>query len=323
MKTIVSLTRTITATLVLCLVVAVAAIAQGNLPPTSVFARSYNGWNIVGQQANTYTFNGGVCTYSPYTNGNAPPFFVFSGLQSSTTVYFPVAIVDADPTKSEIVTPTSTVQGSGSCGFAATTANAHVSFVLSSGTAGLQEAIVSQQQSAPTFDVFLDKSWYQSVAGLPGSPSAASIIAAAKGNSNVAIVDTTTTPWTFYSYNGTGYTVAASNQTVPTLALGQGAGGTPTSTSVVGTGTSGLVSLTTGGTAPTTAATIFTLTWPAIASGGFQYAPTCTITSAGTNVAPVGTTTSVAGPPAVATYTSNATTALTNTTAYKFSYSCR
>lgn len=310
---------TVLSLVILC---ATLATAQGNLPPTSVYARQYNAWSIVGQQANTYTFNGGACNFSPLTNGFMPQFFAFGGYQSSTYVYFPVAILDADPTKSEIVTPTATSSTSSSCGFSASTQNSHTSFTLQSGTAGLQEAIVNQLQSSPVFDVLLDKYWYQTVAGLPGSPSAYSLIAAAKGNANVAIVDTTTTPWTYFCYNGTNYSTCASNQTVPTLATGQGAGGTPTATSVVGTGISGVVSLTTGGTTPTANATIFTLTWPSIATGGFQYDPVCTVSSIGVNVASVGTG-ATASSPAVLTYTSNATTALSNTTAYKWSYTCR
>ena len=199
------------AAFILAIACTVTASAQ-NLPPTWVFARSYNGWNILGQQANTYTFNSGVCNYTPATNGNEPSFFVFSGYQTniSTTVpvYFPVAIVDANTASSEIVTPTATYQGSSSCGFAAATTYTHTSFNLISGTAGLQEAIVSQQQSSPVFDVILDKYWYQAVAALPTyptTPNAQTIIAAVQGNANVGIVDTTTMPWTYYSWNGTKY----------------------------------------------------------------------------------------------------------------------
>lgn len=303
-----------------------AAFAQGpsNFPPTAVYARAYAAWNLLGQQANTFTFNGNVCTFTAYNNGQSSPFFAFSGLNSSTTVYFPVAITDAVTANSEIVTPTSTSNTSASCGFAGTTAHSHTSFVLSSGTAGLQEAIIYQPQSAPPSTVILDRYWYQLVKGLPGPPTSASIINSVAGNANVQIVDTTTAPYTYYCYNGTNYTACAGNYTVPTLtSLGQGAGGTPASTSIVGTGTTGIIKLTTGGTTPTTSANIFLVTWPAIASGGFQYAPVCTVSSIGTNVAPVGTVSTTAGPPATLSYTSNATTALTNSTAYVFSYVCR
>lgn len=210
MRSISNVARCALSSVLLFLAVGVLAPAQANLPPTWVFARAYNGWSIIGQQANTYTFNGGVCNYSPYNNGNTPSFFVFSGSQAGVTVYNPVAIIDANPTQSEIVTPTSTTQSGASCGFAGSVLNQHTSFQLQSGTAGLQEAILTQQQSSPVLDVILDKYWYQSIAALPGAPTPASIIAAAKGNANVGIVDTTTAPWTFYAYNGTGYVAAAS-----------------------------------------------------------------------------------------------------------------
>ncbi len=191
-----------------------SAFAQ-NLPPTAVYARDYNYGAIQSAQANTYTFNGpGACQYTPTggsVNGLANNFFVFSGTQGATTVYFPTAILDATPTLSEIVTPSATTQGATSCGFAATTVNTHTSFQLQSGTAGLQEAIASAPQSAPLFDVVLDKSWYQLIAGLPGPPTAASIIAALTGNTNVDIVDSTTAPWTYYAWNGASYAAVSAS----------------------------------------------------------------------------------------------------------------
>lgn len=227
------------------------AFAQINQPPTWVFARAYNGWQLIGQQANTYTFNGGVCNFTPYNNGNTPSFFVFSGTQGASTVYFPVAIVDANPALSEIATPTSTTQGASTCGFAASTVNQHVSFILQSGTAGLQEAIVTQQQSTPVFNVLLDKYWYQSVAGLPGAPTAASLIATVTGNSNVSIVDTTTSPWTTYSWNGVKYAAVQSTAGYPNLGVSSyTAIAAPTALSTAAA-TNGLITTaTTGGTIP-------------------------------------------------------------------------
>jgi hypothetical protein len=200
------LTTLSTIAIVASLLVA-GAFAQGppNYPPTWVYARAYNGWNIVGQQASTYTFNGGVCYYSPYNNGQSPSFFDFSGFQGSTTVYNPVFIQDSNAALNEIVTPTSTTNSTASCGFAATTANSHTSFTLSSGTAGLQEAITNQLQSTPAFVVVLDKYWYQLVAAFPSTTTPQSIIGALTGANTVYIVDTTTAPWTFYSWNGSKY----------------------------------------------------------------------------------------------------------------------
>ena len=125
-----------------------------------------------------------------------------------TPVYFPVAITDATPSLSEVVTPTSTTQGATTCGFAASPSNTHISFTLQSGTSGLQEAVASGWNNPPTFDVVLDKTWYQLQAALGtylNGSTAAAIIPKITGTTNVAIVDTTTTPWTFYTWNGTAY----------------------------------------------------------------------------------------------------------------------
>lgn len=245
--------RNAVAIVALCLVCAVSLVAQGpsSLPPTWVFARAYNGWNIIGQQTNTYTFNGGVCNYAPYNNGATASFFVFSGFQGSTTVYFPVFIQDANPALNEIVTPTSTTQGSGSCGFAASTANSHTSFNLTSGTAGLQEAIATQFQTTPVFDVILDKNWYQTVAGFPVTTTPQSIIGSVTGNANVGIVDVTTTPWTYYSWNGSKYVVNAGASGVSFSSVTAVAAPTALSTAAA---TSGLITTaTTGGTLPASA----------------------------------------------------------------------
>ena len=67
----------------------VPAFAQGPsiYPPTWVYARAYNGWSLQGQSTNTFIFNGAVCNYAPYNNGNTASFFDFSGYQGSTLVY--------------------------------------------------------------------------------------------------------------------------------------------------------------------------------------------------------------------------------------------
>lgn len=257
-------------------VMAVAAVAllslappagaqQTNLPPTWVFARAYNGWNIVGQQANTYSFNGGVCNYSPSNNGNSPSFFVFSGFQAGVAVYAPVAIIDANPTLSEIVTPTSTTQSSASCGFAGSVLNSHTSFVLQSGTAGLQEAIFTQMQTSPVFDVILDKNWYQSIAALPGPPNPATVIAAITGNVNVGIVDTTTLPWTSYRWNGTNYVAVSAPGSVAFTSVTSVSAPTALSTAAL---TNGIITTaTTGGTIPASSTYRLGVTY-VTASGG-------------------------------------------------------
>ena len=226
MTNIVNATRKALSVL-LCLVLGlsvipvVPAFAQGPsiYPPTWVYARAYNGWSLQGQSTNTFIFNGAVCNYAPYNNGNTASFFDFSGYQGSTLVYNPVFIQDANPTLNEIVTPTSTTQSSASCGFAASAANTHISFTLQSGTAGLQEAITNQLQSTPVFDVVLDKYWYQLVSAFPVTTTPQSIIGSVTGTANVGIVDTTTSPWTFYSWNGSKYITVPSTGGIPFTSL--------------------------------------------------------------------------------------------------------
>jgi hypothetical protein len=296
-----------------------------NLPPTWVFARAYNGWNIIGQQANTYTFNGGACNYAPYNGGNSPSFFVFSGLQGTTTVYNPVLITDANSSLSEIVTPTSTTQSAATCGFAASTTNQHTSFTLSSGTVGLQEAVTNQLQSAPPSNVMLDQYWYTLVFGLPGSPTPESLIKAVKGSPNVAIVDTTTTPWTYWRSNSGGTAYAAvslsGGTTLPTAAAGAAAGTSPTGPTNTGDPNTFTVALTTGTATPT--GTLFTETWPVVGSGGFAYPPTCRVysTPSQTNQF-TAFTYAVTKPTTQAILTVTATTAPTASTAYGFTVIC-
>jgi hypothetical protein len=262
-----------------------AAFAQGPsiYPPTSVFARAYNGWNIIGQSANTYTFNGGVCNYTPYNNGNTPSFFVFSGSIGGTTVYNPVYIQDANSSLSEIATPTSTTQGSSGCGFAASTTNSHISFNLLSGTAGLQEALETQFQGGPPQSVLLDPYWYNLVYALPGRPTPESIIKAATGSTAVAIVDTTSTPWTNWRWTGSAYAAVSltGGTSMPTLAAGAAAGTSPTVANASGGDGNTLTADVTTGTATPSTGTLFTETWAT--TNAFLYPPVCNVWSSGTN----------------------------------------
>lgn len=320
---IINAIRRSTACLVAGLLFACCAIAsaQSNLPPTWVFARAYNVLNLIGQQANTYTFNGGACNVSPLNNGNSPSFFAFSGTQASTTVYFPVAILDADPTKNEIVTPTSTTQGSGACGFAASTANSHTTFILTDGTAGLQPAIANQPQSAPPSDVLLDQFWYQSVFGLPGRPTPESLIKAATGNTAVQVIDATTSPWTYWRWTGSAYAAVSltGGTAAPTAAAGAAAGTSPTGPTNTGDGNTFSVALTAG--TATTTGSLFTETWAT--TNAFLYPPACTVWSSGAN-AFTAFTYAVTYPSAThALLTVTATTAPTASTAYAFKVVCQ
>ena len=289
---------------------AFAQVSTTPFPVPQYYASAFGTWSLLGQSPNTYTFAGrNIC------NGNAQntPFFFFN-------TNAPVYIADVNTANSEVDTPSAIVNTAGSCGVTIATTNNHYSFSLRSGTGGLQEAIntVTGAASLPA-EIVLDRNWYAFANNVPNT-SAAAIIAAAAGSSGIYLVDITTAPNTYYSWNGSAYTPSATNITPPTVAAGSGAGGSPT-ISIVGTGTSGFVTLTSG-TTPTASATIFTLTWPSVANGGFQYAPTCTITSTGTR-AYTGTNASVAGPPAVDTYTATSTALTASVSGYKWKYVCR
>ena len=320
-----TLTRKAVATVTLLFTIGLcAAFAQGpsSYPPTWVYARAYGAWNLVGQQANTFTFNGQVCNSTPYNNGQSASFFDFSGSQGSTTVYNPVYILDASASLSEIVTPTSTTNTSATCGFAGSAANSHTSFNLLSGTGGLQEAVTAQFQAPLPMQVVLDPFWYNTVFSYPINTTTPltpeSIIKAVTGSSNVTIVDTTSSPYTFWRWSGTAYAAVSltGGTTLPTYAAGAAAGTSPT-LAHSGDANTYIASLTAG--SATTTGTLFTLTWPTSAS--FTYAPSCRVWSTGTNAFTAFTTaTTYSASAAVLTVT--ATSAPTAATAYKFAVVC-
>ena len=87
-----------------------------------------------------------------------------------------------------------------------TTVYSHVPpFYLTSGTGGLQEAINANQTTNGPNTILLNAEWYKLIA--PGN--AASIIASVQGIPDLGLEDVTTTPYTFYQWNGSQYTVVA------------------------------------------------------------------------------------------------------------------
>lgn len=296
------------------LLAAFGAPAFAQNPPKNYYASDYGQWQIPSQAANTYLFSpSSLCTVTvPGTPSGFLPF----------NTNAPIWIIDATAANSELVTPSGTTNNGSSCGVTIAPANNHYSFKLISGTAGLQEVLnqISSSNAYPAV-VYLDRSWYTLMTGVTGSSPAAAINTVT-GNAQAYLIDNTTVPWTYYAWNGTNYTPAASNATAPTPTAGAGAGGSPTIALVAGsTGTTGYVTLTSG-TSPTASAAIMTLTWPAIASGGFQYAPVCQITSIGTRAYTSGVTTETAGPPATAVLTASSTGLTASVSGYKFKYVC-
>lgn len=302
------------------LVMGVCNMAVAQSGAHLVWATEYNNWSLASQAGNSYVFTGTNCiNYS--LNGNLPPNFIFGN--PGLSVNYPVWIQDANPSNSEIVTPSAISTTTGACGFTASTTYTHPSFTVRSGTVGLQDAVgaLGATSSAIPWNVLIDKTYYGLVSGLPGSKTVGGIIAALKGTTNVQVVDTTTNPWTTYSWNGSVY--FSNGGGVPVAALGTGAGTSPTGLVISGNGAQGVVSFTTG-TSPTASAAIFTLTYPSgTTSTGFNHQPTCTIKAVGATSYTAGTVTYSGSASAGYVVTVPATsTALTAATFYSFSYTC-
>ena len=116
----------------------------------------------------------------------------------------PVKIVDSNPNLTEVATPSSVYITA--CSVNMATVHTHVPpFYLTSGTGGLQEAINANQTTNGPNTILLNTEWYKLIA----PSNAASIIASVQGIADLGLEDITTTPYTFYQWNGTQYTVVA------------------------------------------------------------------------------------------------------------------
>jgi hypothetical protein len=299
--------------------VAPLASAQGAQVPKFLFASDYGQWQIPGASANTYQWSPGtICQVAPATSTNQ--FFAFA-------TNAPILVADATNANSEILTPSVVSQTASFCSITITPLNSHYSFRVQSATGGLQEALNAVAAgTAYATQIYLDKYWYQAVGGLTSqfvTVTPTSVIAAAKGSSGLRLVDVTTSPFTYYAWNGTAYTLqgtATGGATKPTIAAGAAAGTSPTVANLTGGNGNAFEADVTTGTATTTG-TLFTETWAT--SSAFGYLPTCTVTSTGTNVAS-GFTFAVTYPSsthALLTVT-GPTTPLTISTAYKFWVNC-
>ena len=312
--------RSILVALILTAVCAVLGFAQvANQPFTApeYYATSFQLWSINAQSPNTYIFQGrSLCG----SNGQNVAFFDFA-------TNAPVWIADADTTKSEVKTPSAVLLTAGSCGVTIAPSNNHYNFQLRSGTAGLQEAINAVKASGGIpATVILDRNWWSLANNTPGT-SGAAILAAAVGGPGVIIKDITTLPTSYYTWTGAAYatTYPYWSNSSPVLAAGAAAGSVPTVSVKAGsTQLSGTVNVTSG--TATTSGALFTLTFPTVANGGFQYAGTCTVASTGANgfttfTQATSTTGSTTTLQRISTVTVTATPAVS--TAYVFSYNCQ
>lgn len=309
------------------------AAAQGFNPaaaPPWVYADNYGRFAFQGQAPNTYTFsNVSGCQVTQLNFANKPTFYAFG----DAVALAPVFIADVNGANSEVVTPGSYLTPTQlSCGVNISPANNHTTFTLQSGTAGLQEAL-NALGATGFYTVVLSPEWYKLVSGiasvnatLTSSVTPADLITNASCDPSAGLVDVTANPWAFFSCNpSTNKFVVQSAVSKASAAAGAGAGTGPTiALAAASTTTSGTITLTTG-TTPTASAAIFTVTFIAPNSGGWAYAPTCTVTSVGskTAVAPVTTTTAGSGGTAATLVLTAGSTALTaSVSGYKWTYTC-
>lgn len=156
-----------------------------------IIASQYGTWKVPGTSPNSYAFSPTSCR----VQGGASFFFAFA---TGT----PVTIVDGTPSLTETVTPTSEVDTNDTCAISIAPVNAHQTpFYLTSATGGLQEALNQNMTTPATNTIVLNTAWYQMV----GPANVAAQIAAAKGGTQLNLVDVTTTPYNWYQWNGTQY----------------------------------------------------------------------------------------------------------------------
>lgn len=300
------------------LLTAPAAFAQTAVTPFNqpwYLASSFGLYALQNQLPNSYIFAGrSVCNSS----AQGLNFFVFN-------TNAPVYIADQTTTNSEVVTPSAITNTAGSCGVTVSPSHQHYTFSLRSGTAGLQEAINTLTNTgAVPATVLLDRNWWVTAANVPSTSGPQIISKIAAGVAGIELVDITTSPFTYYTWNATAtqYQVAGGASTPPTLAVtGGGAGTGPASTSISGNSASGTIKFTTG-TTPAASTAVFTLAFPTPANGGVGYAQACAFTSIGANAYTSGTSASVFTSVNTVTFTSSAS-AMTASVPYVFNYRCK
>ncbi len=158
-----------------------------------IIAAQYGEFRVSGLSAGGFSFPPATCQVS----AGGRNFAAFSAGA-------PIKIVDSNPNLTEVAMPTSVYIGA--CSVNMATVYSHVPpYYLTSGTGGLQEAITANQTVYGPNNIVLDTEWYRLIA--PGN--AAGIIAAVHGIPDLGLEDITTTPNTFYQWNGSQYTAVA------------------------------------------------------------------------------------------------------------------
>jgi hypothetical protein len=153
-----------------------------------LIASQFNLWQVPSNGPNTYQWPSQTCV----VQGGKQTFQAF-------VAGTPVKIVDADPTQTEVVTPSLVVNQNGLCSISVGPAHPHYSYKIMSGTFGLQEAINSLGSRKGV--ILLTQDWYDMGA-------TAGTIAGVTGTANIALVDQadlTCLQGTGYLWSGSAY----------------------------------------------------------------------------------------------------------------------
>lgn len=171
----------------------IAAFGQGQANIAGLLlASNFTGWSVA--QGNNGNYNWTSNTFCIVSAGG----LTFNAF----TVGVPVYLADtANPSSSEVVTPTAVVINNSGCSIRINPANQHQSFYFRTATAGLGEAIGFANKQA--FEVVLTPQWQQ----LGGETS---MITSSIGNAAVSILDQRTSIAQPYTWNGTMYVPAGS-----------------------------------------------------------------------------------------------------------------
>lgn len=217
------------AALLLCSALAQAQTGNGAFPQKQYYASDYGAWQIPSQTANTYIFSPpSACIVSQPSTSS--PFDVFS-------TNAPILIRDANPSASEVVTPSNVISNSSFCGIIVSPIRNHTSFTLMSATGGLQEVLNQIPAAIPySVEVDIDRNWYVAIQALPGA-TAAGLIASVKGNLAAYLVDKSQAPFVWYTWSGSQYVAAsigasgiAGTTQLNHFAIGAGSGSVKVST---------------------------------------------------------------------------------------------
>ena len=153
-----------------------------------IIASQYGQFSLTGTAENSFFFSPSNCQVS----GGGKNFNAF-------TQGVPVRVIEpGNPSLNEVVV--AGLVNISACSVQLAVHNDHLPpFYLTSGTAGLQEAINANSKGIAN-TIILSADWY----ALGGSPS---IIASVTGTTSLGLVDVTTTPFTWYAWNGSNYAI--------------------------------------------------------------------------------------------------------------------